>query len=87
LVEQGLLSKTHSLQIIQESQEMERLQKTIKTTKHISFNKKIQEIILKNQRLWDLMNWVKKYKLLAIEAIQYNRQPYIDIEDLWYALY
>ena len=25
------------------------------------------------------MNWVKKYKLLAIEAIQYNIQPYIEL--------
>ena len=33
------------------------------------------------------MNWVKKRKLLAIEAIQYNRQPYIKLNDLWNALH
>ena len=33
------------------------------------------------------MNWVKKYKLLAIEAIQHNGQPYIKLDNLWQALY
>jgi len=33
------------------------------------------------------MNWIKKQNLLAIETIQFNRQPYIEIEDLWNALY
>jgi len=41
----------------------------------------------KNYRPWDLMDWVKKWKLLAIEAIQYNKQPCIKIEDLWKALH
>ena len=33
------------------------------------------------------MNWVKKRKLPAIEAIQFNSQPYIKLSDLWSALY
>ena len=33
------------------------------------------------------MNWVKKYKLPAVEAIQYEGRPYIKLEDLWNALY
>ena len=33
------------------------------------------------------MNWVKKHKLSAIEAIKYNGQPYIELDDLWQALY
>ena len=33
------------------------------------------------------MNWVKKHKLPAIEALQYNGHPYIEINDLWQMLY
>jgi len=33
------------------------------------------------------MSWVNKHKLLAIETIKYNNQPYITINDLWNALY
>jgi len=33
------------------------------------------------------MNWIKKQKLLAIEAIQFNEQLCINIEDLCRALY
>jgi len=33
------------------------------------------------------MNWVKKYKLLAIEAIQYKGQPCIELDDLLRALH
>jgi len=33
------------------------------------------------------MNWVKKCKLLAIKAIQYNGQPYLELEDQWQALH
>ena len=33
------------------------------------------------------MNWIKKYKLLAIEAIQYISQSYIKLDDLWQAIY
>ena len=33
------------------------------------------------------MNWVKKCKLSAIKAIQYEGCPYIELEDLWIALH
>ena len=33
------------------------------------------------------MNWVKRRKLLAIEAIQYNNRSYIKLNDLWNAFY
>ena len=33
------------------------------------------------------MNWVKKYKLLAIEAIQHNGQLCTKLDNLWQALY
>ena len=34
-----------------------------------------------------LINWVKKCKLLAIKAIQYNSWPFIELDDFWKALY
>ena len=33
------------------------------------------------------MNWIKKCKLPAIEAIQYKRHLCIKLEDLWIALH
>jgi len=33
------------------------------------------------------MNWIKKHKLLAIEALQFDRQLYIELENLWQTLY
>jgi len=54
----------------------------VKNTKLLFFDDKIQKITSKNHKSWDLMNWVKKQKLLAIEAIQFNGRLYIKIEDL-----
>ena len=36
----------------------------------------------KNKRPWDFMNWIKKCKLLAMEAIKFNGHPYNKLEDL-----
>jgi len=33
------------------------------------------------------MNWVNKQKLPAIEAIKYNNQPCLEMNDLWHALH
>ena len=33
------------------------------------------------------MNWVNKCKLLAIEAVKYNSQPCLEINNYWYALH
>jgi len=33
------------------------------------------------------MNWVKERKLPAIEAVQFNGQPYIELSDLWSTLH
>ena len=61
--------------------------KAIKNSKWELFNNKIHEISNKRKEPWKLMNWVKKRKLPAIEAIKYNGHLYLKIEDLWQALH
>jgi len=55
--------------------------------KRIFFDEKIQEITMSNKRPWDLMNWVKKKSLLAVEAISYEGRPCNSLSDLWQALH
>lgn len=47
------------------------------------FDKKIQKIASKNKKPWNLINQIKKQKLPAIKALQFNEQLYIELEDIW----
>jgi len=59
----------------------------VKAAKQSYFDEKIQEIASFKKRPWDLMNWVRKRKLPATKAIQYNKKPCTDLDSLWNALY
>ena len=60
---------------------------TVKNVKRSYFNDKIQEIVNKSRGPWELMNWIKRRKLPAIEAINHNGQPCLTLDSLWNALH
>jgi len=67
------------------SKDWKKFEGTVKRTKCVFFNNKINEITNKKCGSWKLMNWVKKRKLPAIEVIHFNGWPCIKLSDLWSA--
>ena len=60
---------------------------TTRSTKRSFFDDRIAEIASTNKRPWDLMSWVKQYKLPVVEAIQYQGLSCNSLSNLWYALH
>ena len=80
----------HTLDIYRSSRSLEnwkKFKKIVKDTKRSFFNNKIQEIANKSQDLLELINWIKRRKLPAIEAITHDGQPCLTLDSLWNALH
>ena len=75
-------SKLAKYRMFKQVEDWKSFRSTIRETKQSFFDNKIQEIALRNQGPWKLMNQVKKCKLPAIKTIQYNGQPCIELNDL-----
>jgi len=60
---------------------------TVKESKRSFFDNKILEIANSRCGPWELMNWTKKRKLPATEAIKFNGSPCLSLDSLWNALH
>ena len=59
----------------------------VRTVKRKFFNDKIHEIASSNKRPWDLMSWIRKKSLPAIEFILYKNCLCNILSDLWNVLH
>ena len=60
---------------------------TVKESKRLFFDNKILEIANSRRGPWELMNWTKKRRLPATEAIKFNGSPCLSLDSLWNALH
>jgi len=59
----------------------------VHSAKRKFFDNKIHEIASSNKRPWNLMSWVRKKSLPAIESISYENCPCNILPNLWNALH
>ena len=60
---------------------------TTKQAKQHFFDNRIAKIASINKKPWDLISWVKQYKLPIVETINFQGQFYNNFPDLWSTLY
>ena len=73
---------TDQIQILQDDWGLEDFQRYYQEDKTLIFQWQNSRNHIKKPNVLE-PHWVKKCKLLAIEALQYNRHPYIEINDIW----
>jgi len=77
---------SHSLNNYRASRSLKnwkKFKKVVKDIKRSFFDEKIQEVVNKSRGPWELINWIRRQKLSAIEAINHNGQPCLSPESLW----